>query len=69
MQGDAICIFGFDVVNASLLYYLEVMRRGFNAWRVSAAAHNLTLITSVWYVSFTSVKRTSNNRSNSQVDS
>ena len=29
MQGDAICIFGFDAVNSSLFYYLEVMRRGF----------------------------------------
>ena len=38
MQGDArvylyICIFGFDVVNASLLYYLEVMSRGFKSKR------------------------------------
>ena len=33
MQGDAICIFGFDLVNASLLYYLEVMRRGFKSKR------------------------------------
>ena len=33
MQGDAIWIFGFDVVSASLLYYLEVMRRGFKSKR------------------------------------
>ena len=33
MQGGAICIFGFDVVNVSLLYYLEDMRRGFKSKR------------------------------------
>ena len=31
VQGDAICIFGFDVVKASLLYYLEVTRIGFKS--------------------------------------
>ena len=31
VQGDAICIFGFDVVKASLLYSLEVTRIGFKS--------------------------------------
>ena len=30
-QGDVICIFGFDVVNASLLYYLEVTLTDFKS--------------------------------------
>ena len=29
IQSDAVCIFGFDVVNASLLYYRGVKRSGF----------------------------------------
>ena len=33
MQGDVICIFDFDLVNASLLYYLEVMREVFKSKR------------------------------------
>ena len=33
IQSDAVCIFGFDVFNASLLYNLEVMRRGFKSKR------------------------------------
>ena len=31
IQGDAVCILVFLVVNASLLYYLEVMHRGFKS--------------------------------------
>ena len=64
MQGNAICIFGFNVVNVSLLYQIQAL----SAWRVSSAAHTLTLITSVRYVSFTTMKRTSNNTSNTQGD-
>ena len=39
MQGDAICIFGFELVEASLLYYLEVVCRGFKFKRSLLGAY------------------------------